>query len=74
MPIKAGEYPEILKPDRAPKWRTMKGEPEGVEEALLHKHADGSYTHLLRVKEGWNFASPLRMFSMKRPITSTERC
>jgi len=58
MAIKAGEYFE-LDPDRV-SWKRAKGEPEGVDEVVLHRHRDGSYTHVLRVKEGVEFSQPVK--------------
>jgi hypothetical protein len=58
MAIKAGEYFE-LDPDKV-RWKRAKGEPEGVDEVVLHRHRDGSYTHVLRVREGVEFAQPVK--------------
>jgi hypothetical protein len=57
MAIKAGAYFEF-KSDQA-SWRRARGEPEGVDEVVLHRHKDGSYTHVLRVKGGVEFAQPV---------------
>jgi len=57
MAIKAGEYFQ-LKSGEA-RWTHAKGEPEGVDEVVLHRHRDGSYTHVLRVREGVKFAKPV---------------
>jgi len=59
MPVSPGEYAEILRESKSLERRKVKGEPNGVEEVLLHKHADGSYTHLLRVKKGVEFPEPV---------------
>ena len=59
MAIKAGDYAYVTS-DRQTRWRRAKGEPEGVDEVLLHKHKDGSYTHILRVKEGVEFREPVK--------------
>jgi hypothetical protein len=56
--IKAGVYFE-LKSDQV-RWRHVKGEPDGVDEVVLHRHKDGSYTHVLRVKEGVEFTETVR--------------
>jgi len=37
------------------RWKHPKDEPEGVLEALLQRHRDGSYTHLIQVKAGTKF-------------------
>jgi hypothetical protein len=58
MAIKAGQYFD-LKPDQV-SWRRAKGEPEGVEEVVLHRHKDGSYTHVLKVKAGVEFTRPVK--------------
>jgi hypothetical protein len=58
MAIRAGEYVE-LKSNQL-RWRRAKGEPDGVEEALLHRHRDGSYTHVLRVEKGVEFTEPVK--------------
>lgn len=57
MAIKPGKYFEF-KSDQV-RWRHAKGEPEGVDEVLLHRHKDGSYTHVLRVEEGVEFTQPV---------------
>ena len=57
MAIKPGEYFE-LRSDEA-RWIHVRGEPEGVDEVVLHRHRDGSYTHVLRVREGVVFAEPV---------------
>jgi hypothetical protein len=59
MPIKLGEYTNILRADRTLKWRRPKGEPEGVAEILLYRHKDGSYTHLVRIEDGVEFPEPV---------------
>ena len=55
---KAGEYFN-LKSARA-RWRHVKGEPEGVDEVVLHSHKDGSYTHVLSVEKGVEFTQTVR--------------
>jgi hypothetical protein len=55
---RAGEYVE-LKSNKM-HWRRAKGEPPGVDEILLHRHEDGSYTHVLRVKKGVEFTHPVK--------------
>lgn len=52
---KSGDYVNILTGAPKLQWRHPEGEPEGVREALLNKHEDGSYTHLLWVKGGTEF-------------------
>jgi hypothetical protein len=56
--VKAGQYFE-LKPDQV-NWGRAEGEPEGVDEVVLHRHKDGSYTHVLRVRAGVEFAQPVK--------------
>jgi redox-sensitive bicupin YhaK (pirin superfamily) len=58
MAIEAGEYVQ-LKSGRV-RWRHAKGEPEGVDEVLLHRQKDGSYTHVLRIKDGVEFTQPVK--------------
>jgi len=61
MPIKPGEYVNVLAEEVLnQKWRRSKDDPEGVFEILLHKHRDGSYTHLLRVRKGVVFPEPVK--------------
>ena len=52
MSIKAGEYAKLSTDNRRLKWTKVAGEPDGVSEVLLHKHPDGSYSHLLRIERG----------------------
>lgn len=52
MPIRPGEYVDLLKTNRTLKWTKVKGEPEGTSEVILHRHPDGSYSHLLRIETG----------------------
>ncbi|HUK74399.1 MAG TPA: hypothetical protein VLU99_01305 [Nitrososphaerales archaeon] len=59
MPIDAGEYVKILEARRGD-WKHVEGEPEGMDELLLHTHPDGSYTHLLRVKKGVEIDEPVK--------------
>jgi len=59
MAIRPGDY-TYVKSDQETRWRHAKGEPEGVEEVVLHKHEDGSYTHIMRVKKGVEFREPVR--------------
>ncbi len=59
MPIRAGQYSDIKALQRAD-WRRAKGEPEGVDEVLLHRHEDGSYTHVMRIKEGVEYTKPVK--------------
>jgi mannose-6-phosphate isomerase-like protein (cupin superfamily) len=53
MTVKPGIYANLNADQLS--WTQAEGEPEGVDEALLHRHADGSYTHVLRVKKGIEF-------------------
>ncbi len=55
---KAGEYLQ-LSPSRLT-WRHAKGEPEGVDEVVLHRHEDGSYTHVFRIRKGVEFTQPVK--------------
>jgi len=57
MAIKAGQYVEL--PSGHLPWRHPRGEPEGVSEAVLHRHKDGSYTHVMRVEKGVEFTLPI---------------
>ena len=59
MHYKPGEYLNIVKQVPNLEWRHQKGDPKGVSEALLHKHNDGSYSHLLRVQKGVEFKEPV---------------
>jgi hypothetical protein len=59
MVIKAGEYAN-LKSSQQMRWRHAKGEPEGVDEVVLHRHKDGSYTHVMRVKTGVEMQQPVK--------------
>ena len=59
MAIAPGDY-TYVKSDQETRWRHAKGEPEGVEEVVLHKHEDGSYTHIMRVKKGVEFREPVK--------------
>lgn len=52
MPIRPGEYVELLSRNPSLKWKKVSGEPEGTTEVVLHKHSDGSYSHLLRIEKG----------------------
>jgi len=60
MRTEIGEYVSVLGANRRLRWRRARGEPEGVTEAILHRHPDGSYTHLLRVEKGAEFLLPVR--------------
>lgn len=59
MPVRPGKYANILETTSGSRWAHPEGEPDGVTELLLNKHADGSYTHLLRVKAGTKFSEPV---------------
>jgi hypothetical protein len=58
MPAKPGGYRDVLAIETGPGWTHAEAEPEGVSEFVLNRRADGSYTHLLRVKEGTVFPEP----------------
>lgn len=60
MPTKAGEYTEILKSSQKGIWKQARGEPKGVSEIILHRHPDGSYTHLLRMEAGVEMPEPVK--------------
>jgi beta-xylosidase len=55
----AGEYVDVLNGKSKLDWKHPEGEPEGVREALLHRHRDGSYTHVLRIEAGTEFPEPV---------------
>lgn len=55
MGVKPGNYYDVLATSSGFKWRHPDGEPEGVQEALLNTHKDGSYTHVLKVEAGTIF-------------------
>ena len=55
LPAKPGEYTDILAAFPGLEWKHADGEPEGVDELLLNRHKDGSYTHLLRVPAGTEY-------------------
>jgi hypothetical protein len=59
MPAKPGGYSDVLAIESGPGWTHPEGDPEGVSEFILNRHADGSYTHLLRVKKGTVFPEPV---------------
>ena len=59
MSTRPGEYREILAGASNLDWSHVKGEPEGVTESFLHKHEDGSYTHLVRVEGGTELPNPV---------------
>ena len=59
LPQIRGEYVDVLALTPNLKWKHPEGEPEGVHEALLHKHEDGSYTHILRIEAGTEFPGPV---------------
>jgi len=56
---KPGGYRDVLVIESGSGWVHPEGEPEGVSEFTLNRHADGSYTHLLRVKKGTVFLEPV---------------
>jgi len=58
MAFKAGEYVGLR--SKRLLWRHVKGEPKGVDEVLLHRHKDGSYTHVIRVKKGIEFTRAVK--------------
>lgn len=53
-----GEYLGLLKPTRRLVWSQSRDDPPGVEEVVLHRHKDGSYSHLLRIKAGVELTQP----------------
>jgi hypothetical protein len=55
----SGYYYDVLAIESGSGWTHPEGEPEGVSEFTLNRHADGSYTHLLRVKKGTVFPEPV---------------
>jgi len=59
MPVKAGEYANLLTAGQSLKWTRPKGEPKGTQEVLLNRHKDGRYTHLLRIKAGVEMKKPV---------------
>jgi hypothetical protein len=59
MSLKPGEYTNIVSSSKSLKWRHVKGEPQGVSEIMLHKHKDGSYTHLIRWEAGVEYFDPV---------------
>lgn len=59
MPTRPGHYVDI-EALRGADWSRAKGEPEGVDEVLLHMHDDGSYTHVMRIPEGVEYPAPVR--------------
>lgn len=59
MSIKPGDYVQILKRNENLRWSQVEGEPTGVVESILHRHQDGSYTHLLRIPAGTVIPDPV---------------
>ncbi len=59
MPIKPGAYADVSKMRDPKQWKQAKGEPEGVVEAILHRHSDGSYSHFLRIPAGVKMPEPV---------------
>jgi quercetin dioxygenase-like cupin family protein len=59
MPVKPGDYLNLIDTLREGKWTRPEGEPEGMEEIVLNRHEDGSYTHLLRVQAGLELKEPV---------------
>ena len=59
MPIEPGSYVDVGRAGRRLTWKRPKGEPKGVTEAVLHRHRDGSYSHLLRIERGVEFPEPI---------------
>jgi mannose-6-phosphate isomerase-like protein (cupin superfamily) len=57
MAIKAGAYANLMSGHLS--WSHAEGEPDGVDEAVLHRHKDGSYTHVLRIRKGVEFSEPV---------------
>jgi len=60
MTIKAGRYLALLDASKVERWRHAKGEPDGIDEIVLHAHEDGSYTHLLRIRKGVEIPEPVK--------------
>lgn len=58
MPARAGRYLDLLTAGNGPKFRQVEGEPKGVTEAVLHRHPDGSYSHVLRIAAGVEIPGP----------------
>ena len=56
LTMEPGSYVDLLRGKL--RFRQVKGEPEGVTEVILHKHADGSYSHLVRIKKGVKIPGP----------------
>jgi len=60
MTVKPGAYVSVLAEKGSTlKWAASKHDPKGVFEALLHRHIDGSYSHLLRIETGVEFPEPV---------------
>ena len=59
VPVKEGEYLNLLKSSHGLAWRQSKDDPRGVYEFVLHRYRDGSYTHLLRIESGVEMAEPV---------------
>jgi hypothetical protein len=57
-PVRTGQYVQILSSPKS-RWTQVKGEPKGVEEIVLRRHKDGSYTHLLRIQKGVEISEPV---------------
>jgi ChrR Cupin-like domain len=55
MAIKPGAYADILRGTGSLKWKPQRDAPKGTREAVLQKHKDGSYTHLVRIPAGVEF-------------------
>lgn len=59
MPVEPETYANILKGTRSLRWKYQRDAPMGAREALLRKHKDGSYTHLVRIEAGVEFPEPV---------------
>jgi hypothetical protein len=56
--IKPGAYFSVRAIQQG-QWHRPEGEPEGVDEVVLHRHEDGSYSHILRVRQGVELPEPV---------------
>jgi hypothetical protein len=41
------------------KFKQVKVEPKGITEVVLHRHKDGSYSHVLRIAKGVEIPGPV---------------
>jgi hypothetical protein len=56
LTMEPGTYVDVLMGKA--KFRHVKGEPKGVTETILHRHPDGSYTHIVRIEKGVKIPGP----------------